>query len=107
MGKGLDLKDDRTEPLSHILSLLPELNFSYILVENVVGFEKSDARDKMAAILRELNFDIWEFILNPLDMGTCKMHRLILLHFNYSSLIFGFAQEFQIPDHVIIWSAKK
>ncbi|XP_049951686.1 tRNA (cytosine(38)-C(5))-methyltransferase isoform X1 [Schistocerca serialis cubense] len=64
-----DMADNRTSPFLHFLRLLPELtgNLKYILLENVKGFEKSEARDMFVNILQEANFIFQEFLLSPLQ----------------------------------------
>jgi tRNA (cytosine38-C5)-methyltransferase len=53
-------------PLLHLLEILPELSsINYILLENVVGFESSQARDKVVEVLEKIDFCIQEFHLCP------------------------------------------
>ena len=59
-----DLEDPRTQPLTRILSLIPEINsLKYILVENVKGFETSAARDSLVKVLNEQGFVFQEFLI--------------------------------------------
>jgi tRNA (cytosine38-C5)-methyltransferase len=52
--------------LIRFMELLPELwGIRYILLENVVGFEKSVARDELVQILEENLFQVQEFHLTP------------------------------------------
>ena len=61
-----DVGDSRCMPLLHILEILPELSFiNYLLLENVVGFESSQARDQVVEVLKSSNFEIQEFHLCP------------------------------------------
>ena len=47
-GKRLDTEDPRSSPLSHLATLLPAVpSISYILLENVAGFETSQARQEV------------------------------------------------------------
>jgi len=60
------LDDPRTQPLLQILRILPSApNVRYLLLENVKGFESSEAREKMMAVLDDLQFDRREFLLTP------------------------------------------
>jgi len=61
-------KDSRTSSFLHLLNdILPNLNNppSYILIENVKGFEKSDTRNILINQLKNLGFAIQEFLLSP------------------------------------------
>ncbi|KAK3103940.1 hypothetical protein FSP39_023060, partial [Pinctada imbricata] len=71
VGKKQDTKDIRTNSFLHLLQLLPRLNHcpSYILVENVKGFEKSETRDKLIDTLKTCKFTFQEFMLSPLQFG--------------------------------------
>ncbi|XP_059477411.1 tRNA (cytosine(38)-C(5))-methyltransferase [Neocloeon triangulifer] len=61
-----DVEDKRCMPLLHLLKLLPELtSVQYILLENVVGFEKSEARDQLVETLRSAGFKVQEYHLCP------------------------------------------
>lgn len=61
-----DVGDSRCMPLLHILEILPELStINYLLLENVVGFESSQARDQVVEVLKSSNFEIQEFHLCP------------------------------------------
>ncbi|KAJ1911956.1 hypothetical protein IWQ60_009890 [Tieghemiomyces parasiticus] len=53
-----------------LLEILGEQRPRYILIENVVGFEKSNTRDRTLAQLQKLQYTIQEFIINPLDIGV-------------------------------------
>uniref|UniRef100_A0A1B6DC09 tRNA (cytosine(38)-C(5))-methyltransferase n=1 Tax=Clastoptera arizonana TaxID=38151 RepID=A0A1B6DC09_9HEMI len=71
VGLKKDISDERCSALSHIISILPQMNntLCYILVENVKGFEVSLARDKLVLCLSELRFDYREFLLSPVQFG--------------------------------------
>ena len=69
-GKQNDLKDPRTEPLVHIINLLPTLqNLRYILVENVKGFDTSEACKQLVGTLRLLSFDTNAVLMSPTELG--------------------------------------
>lgn len=76
-----DLDDLRTDPLQHIISLLPQLTtVQYLLVENVKGFETSEARNMLITCLRKLEYNLQEFILSPHQFGVLNTrHRYYLL----------------------------
>nr|CAD7442017.1 unnamed protein product [Timema bartmani] len=67
VGLKKDVSDVRTCSLLHVLTLLPDLkdSFRYLLVENVKGFEKSQARDNIISTLDSIDFSYQEFILSP------------------------------------------
>nr|CAD7428531.1 unnamed protein product [Timema monikensis] len=67
VGLKKDVSDVRTCSLLHILALLPDLkdSFRYLLVENVKGFENSQARDYIISTLDSINFSYQEFVLSP------------------------------------------
>lgn len=69
-GQQKDLKDSRTEPLVHIISLLPKVEtLKYILLENVKGFETSAACKMLIDKLNELSYDTKSFLLSPTQLG--------------------------------------
>ena len=69
-GNQKDLNDSRTEPLVHIMNLLPHItSLKYILVENVKGFETSSACEKLIHVLHELSFDTKSFLISPTQLG--------------------------------------
>jgi site-specific DNA-cytosine methylase len=43
---------------------------TYMLIENVVGFETSTTRDILKATLEAAGMDVREFFLSPLDFGV-------------------------------------
>jgi tRNA (cytosine38-C5)-methyltransferase len=49
---------------------LPQLN--YILMENVVGFEKSQMRNEFVCSLEVANFNFQEFIISPNQVGVAN-----------------------------------
>lgn len=71
VGKKLDKEDIRTKSFLHLLDLLPQLAHcpSYILVENVKGFEESQTRELMIKALQKCSFHIHEYMLSPLQFG--------------------------------------
>ncbi|KAI6646438.1 tRNA (cytosine(38)-C(5))-methyltransferase-like [Oopsacas minuta] len=75
-GKKLDLKDERTSAFTHILKLIRELSCepnylpTYILLENVQGFECSEARNELVTTLSETGYTYRELLLTPLQFGV-------------------------------------
>jgi site-specific DNA-cytosine methylase len=71
--KGLkkDSADGRARSFLDILDLLPKLSRppKFILIENVVGFEASDTRERLLATLSDARYVVQEFILSPLQFG--------------------------------------
>lgn len=70
-GKQEGLKDPRTQPLVHLIDSLAGVErLQYVLVENVKGFETSDARGKMVEALDKIGFARLEFLLSPAHFGV-------------------------------------
>jgi len=69
-GKRQDKQDPRSVALQHILSLIPEIpTLKYILLENVQGFEVSEARSDFIETVKKANFQVCEFLINPVQIG--------------------------------------
>ena len=69
-----DAEDARTKSFFHLLSLLTEMAErgtapSYVLVENVQGFETSTTHDKLIDTLGKCGFQWREFLLNSNQFG--------------------------------------
>ncbi|XP_054262116.1 tRNA (cytosine(38)-C(5))-methyltransferase [Macrosteles quadrilineatus] len=91
VGLRKDLDDARSDPLKHILSFLPEItSLKYIFVENVKGFESSEARNKLVTCLKNLQFEIQEFIITPTQIGFPNMRNRYYLLGKKKPLQFGF-----------------
>lgn len=74
VGLKRDLGDVRTDPFKHILSLLGGLpTVKYILLENVKGFEESEARKELITCLQDLNFNMVELLISPTQLGIPNM----------------------------------
>jgi tRNA (cytosine38-C5)-methyltransferase len=71
VGLQLGSKDRRTDSFFFILKLIGQLKNppSYILVENVKGFEESDTHEITINTLKECNYEIQEFLLTPSQFG--------------------------------------
>lgn len=71
VGNKRDIADARSNALVHICSILSELtNIDYILMENVKGFETSQARDLYIESLTQSGFQYQEFLLSPTAIGV-------------------------------------
>ncbi|XP_031629454.1 tRNA (cytosine(38)-C(5))-methyltransferase [Contarinia nasturtii] len=71
VGNKKDVDDARSNALVHICSILPELTaIDYILMENVKGFETSQARDLYIEALQASGFEYQEFLLSPTEIGV-------------------------------------
>lgn len=70
-GKFLDVEDHRTDPFHVICELIPNLStIEYILMENVLGFDKSKARGIYLDVLKKSGYHFQEFVLSPKDLGV-------------------------------------
>ncbi|KAI8099245.1 S-adenosyl-L-methionine-dependent methyltransferase [Halteromyces radiatus] len=60
-------QDPRAKSFLHLLTVLDKMDHppSYILVENVKGFETSDSRDMLVTQLKKTNYEFQEFLLTP------------------------------------------
>ncbi|CEM37192.1 unnamed protein product [Vitrella brassicaformis CCMP3155] len=65
--------DARAQSLFHIIRVLSRLPAaaqpSFLLLENVQGFEMSDARDELCLVLRQSGYHLHEFLLSPMHFG--------------------------------------
>ncbi|XP_056375151.1 tRNA (cytosine(38)-C(5))-methyltransferase isoform X2 [Hyla sarda] len=66
-----DVSDPRAKSFLYVLEILPRLRKtpSYILLENVKGFESSEARDTMIRTLESCGYIYQEFLLSPPCLG--------------------------------------
>ncbi|NXX45049.1 TRDMT methyltransferase, partial [Tricholaema leucomelas] len=66
-----DVSDPRTKSFLHILHVLPRLQKlpTYLLLENVKGFESSSARAELLRTLEACGFEHQEFLLSPTCLG--------------------------------------
>lgn len=71
VGNKKDVDDARSNALVHICKILPELTtIEFILMENVKGFETSQARDLYIEALEQSGFHHQEFLLSPTEIGV-------------------------------------
>ncbi len=66
-----DNADRRTDSFFHLMLTLTEMVRlpSYILTENVQGFESSNTREHYVTVLGKLGYDYQEFLLSPVQFG--------------------------------------
>lgn len=67
-----DVGDSRCESFVHIMTkILPQMKIPphYIFVENVKGFENSEARKLMTDTITSLGYQFREFLISPTDLG--------------------------------------
>ncbi|OZJ05601.1 hypothetical protein BZG36_01481 [Bifiguratus adelaidae] len=70
-GKKQGSKDMRAKSFLYLMDMLPKMQHppSYILLENVKGFEESDSRDILVEALKEGGYCYQELLLTPLQYG--------------------------------------
>eukprot|EP00929_Paragymnodinium_shiwhaense_P055846 TRINITY_DN27957_c0_g1_i2.p1 TRINITY_DN27957_c0_g1~~TRINITY_DN27957_c0_g1_i2.p1 ORF type:complete len:458 (-),score=101.58 TRINITY_DN27957_c0_g1_i2:49-1422(-) len=70
-GKRLDHEDNRTHALLRLIELLSRLRHPprHILLENVIGFERSESRRRLLVALAKMGWECSEFALDPQDFG--------------------------------------
>ncbi|XP_054245942.1 tRNA (cytosine(38)-C(5))-methyltransferase isoform X1 [Indicator indicator] len=66
-----DVSDPRTKSFLYMLHVLPRLQKlpTYLLLENVKGFESSSARKELLQTLETCEFEYQEFLLSPTCLG--------------------------------------
>lgn len=71
-GLGRHSRDGRASSFLALLGKLKALAHPprYLLVENVVGFERSDTREELVRTLRECGFATQEWLASPADLGV-------------------------------------
>lgn len=70
-GKFLDTKDPRASGFLHLVDVLAEMRRppTYLLLENVEGFETSDTRKLLVSTAMKRGYAFREFILSPHNFG--------------------------------------
>ena len=81
VGLKKDSEDNRCSSLLHVLDLIPYIKtLKYILLENVKGFECSQARKEVVTCFEKSDFNYKEFILSPCQFGIPNSrHRYYLI----------------------------
>ncbi|KAF9185824.1 tRNA (cytosine-5-)-methyltransferase [Haplosporangium sp. Z 767] len=64
-------KDTRAKSFLYLMNILPKMEHppSYILLENVRGFEESDSRDLLVEALTKAGYEFQEMLITPLQIG--------------------------------------
>lgn len=92
-GNFKDTEDRRCEAFQKVCSIIKENklpNLNFILMENVMGFEKSKMRDEFIASLETAGFFFREFILSPKQVGVANTrHRYYLIARRNQDFSFG------------------
>ncbi|XP_078494854.1 tRNA (cytosine(38)-C(5))-methyltransferase-like [Ciona intestinalis] len=72
VGLQKDINDPRTRSFIYLMKILPQLSNppTYILMENVKGFENSKAHDMFLQVLEQLEYSTAEFLLTPKQFGV-------------------------------------
>lgn len=70
-GRRQDHEDNRTAGLLHLIDVLPRMQHPprRLLLENVIGFERSECRRRLITALARLGWETLEFALDPEDFG--------------------------------------
>lgn len=103
IGKKEDILDRRSDSLAHLIQIIPEINqkFQFLLLENVRGFEVSEARAKLLESLKP-SFHIVEFMLNPLQFGIPNSRERYYLLARRKPFIFSSIETTLISDSSLL-----
>ncbi|CAH1390917.1 unnamed protein product [Nezara viridula] len=101
VGKKRDINDKRSDSLLSLIKIFPQLkSLKMVLLENVTGFEVSEARNLLTEVLKN-SFTFLEFILNPVQFGIPNSRE------RYYLLAKRHPSEFvQLPYEALITDAK-
>jgi DNA (cytosine-5)-methyltransferase 1 len=69
MGNRHGLEDPRSKAFLNLLEILPQARPQYLVMENVTGFQGSDAYERMTSTFRQLDFRWTEYQLCPTQLG--------------------------------------
>jgi len=81
VGNKLDIQDPRCSSFLHVVEILPQLStVTYILMENVMGFESSQMRNLFVQALKSKGMFFREFLISPelLDIPNSRMRYYLL-----------------------------
>lgn len=86
-----DSEDRRTDSFFHLMLILGEMQQppSYIIMENVQGFENSHTREEFTAILRKIGYSYQEFLLSPNQFGVPNSRLRYYLLAKKNALLFA------------------
>ncbi|KAG8443221.1 hypothetical protein GDO86_011866 [Hymenochirus boettgeri] len=95
-----DISDPRAKSFLYILDILPRLQKtpSYILLENVKGFESSEAREALISTLQKCGYTYQEFLLSPTCLGIPNSRLRYFLIAKLQNEPFSFQTTSQILD---------
>ncbi|ROT86061.1 DNA methyltransferase 2 [Penaeus vannamei] len=92
-----DVEDARTSSFLHFLGLLEEITAppEMILLENVAGFEVSQARGRLIGVLEKRGYTWQEFLLSPTEVGVpnSRLRYYLLAKLKPSTFCFPQSQE--------------
>lgn len=91
-GHRVDDKDNRTSSFIHLLDILSGLSHkpSYIVIENVQGFESSVTREHLLKTLTTYDYSYQEFLLTPTQFGIPNSRLRYYLLAKHKPLEFAF-----------------
>jgi tRNA (cytosine38-C5)-methyltransferase len=71
-GKQEDMADHRTDSFFHLMQVISNMSKppSYIMMENVRGFEASQTRHSFVDVLHNKGYSIQEFLISPKQFGV-------------------------------------
>ncbi|GFQ72761.1 hypothetical protein TNCT_165231 [Trichonephila clavata] len=109
VGLKKDIQDARSSSFLHILDILNHLHRKpmYLLIENVQGFENSQARNVLIETIKKSGYRYQEFLLTPQDFGIPNSRLRYYLIAKVKSARFSFAESQQVlrsfPDTISSW----
>ena len=105
-GRKLDIQDPRSSSFAHLLSIFPECKFKYLLLENVKGFETSEARDFLLSTLKKCEMTWQEFLLSPTDINVPNSRLRYYLIAKKVNLEWCFERTEELMSGVPFWDSK-
>ncbi|GFS96890.1 hypothetical protein NPIL_447791 [Nephila pilipes] len=109
VGLKKDMEDARSSSFLHLLSIVSQLQRKpmYLLIENVQGFESSDARNVLIQTIEKSGYRYQEFLLTPQGFGIPNSRLRYYLIAKVKDVEFSFAESEQvlhsIPHTVNSW----
>ncbi|PKC04672.1 S-adenosyl-L-methionine-dependent methyltransferase [Rhizophagus irregularis] len=86
MGLHQGSSDPRAKSFLYLIDMLSKMSFppTYILIENVKGFEESDTRNTLVTQLKNCNYNFQEFFITPLQLGipNSRLRYYLLVNIN-------------------------
>jgi len=96
-GNKKDIADNRSGALAHLVTVLPLVSsVEYILLENVCGFEESEARGEVMEALAAKGFTWQEFLISPRQINIPNSRLRYYLLAKRNSLTW----EFRLGDNL-------